>query len=461
MKTISTFIVILLAACGGSQKSGLAKGGDVPPPPPVTGGNTGPKEPPRVATAEETNDYKSALNDFQNNDKAAQWSEGQCRSVADRFAAVVRSHPKLVEAQYMVGLAYHRCNMVQEAERAYQAAIGIKANFGEALSNLGEIYYRAGKIPGARQYWESAVKANGKLIAARIGIASLELDEMRKSTGCQCDKDPAWKKLDEDARFNLSNVLGVDSDNVKAYTLFGLIYMEGYQKNKNRLDLAKTLLDEGKKRNEKFADLQNAYGLWYMHRGSLNDALTHFMAAVESNPKFVEARVNVGLTTLGFRKYDTAKEMFAKAVELDAKRYDAIIGLGIALRGLKDMQGAEEQYNKAKGLDPRRGEAYYNLGVLYKDFIANKQTDLRQSQDMYRKAKGYFQDFVQKQASPAEIAEAKEQVTLCDKTIAQIDTFIKNQANQPPPPATPPAGATPAPPAGGATTPAPDAPKKP
>ena len=39
--------------------------------------------------------------------------------------------------------------------------------------------------------------------------------------------------------------------------------------NKNRLDLAKTLLDEAKKRNEKYAPLQNAYGLYYMHKGSL------------------------------------------------------------------------------------------------------------------------------------------------------------------------------------------------
>ena len=81
---------------------------------------------------------------------------------------------------------------------------------------------------------------------------------------------PEWKKLEEDARFNLSNVLGVDTDNVKAYTLYGLVYMEGYQKNKNRLDLAKTLLDEAKKRNEKYAPLQNAYGLYYMHRNALS-----------------------------------------------------------------------------------------------------------------------------------------------------------------------------------------------
>src|SRR5262249_476811 len=111
MKTISTLIVISsLAACGGGPKTGLKSPAPPPPPPgPSSSSNNGPKEPARVATAEETSDYKSAYAAFVDNDKGA-WSESQCRSVADKFSSVVRSHPKLVEAQYMVGLAYHRCN---------------------------------------------------------------------------------------------------------------------------------------------------------------------------------------------------------------------------------------------------------------------------------------------------------------------------------------------------------------
>ncbi|MBA3460775.1 MAG: tetratricopeptide repeat protein [Deltaproteobacteria bacterium] len=440
--------VMFAAACGGGQKagSGLGGGKDVPPPPPVlkTGGDSGNAQPKIEHSADAKKDYAAAMTNFTNNDKGA-WSESACRGSADQFASVARQHTSLVEAQFMVGLSYHRCNLLKEAEAAYQTASRMKGDatkIAMALSNLGEIYYRAGKIDGAKQYWESAIKANGKLIAARINIASLELEQMRKIG----DKNPEWKKLEEDARFHLSNVLGVESDSYQAYTVYGLIYMEGWQKNKNRLDLAKLLLDEGKKRNEKYAPLQNAFGLYYMRRNALSLALQNFQAAVELDPKFIEARMNVGLITLNFRNYPVAKEQFTKALELDSKRYDAYIGLGAALRGLKDLDGAEAQYKKAQQLDPRRGEAYYNLGVLYKDFRASKQDDLKASLGTYATAKDYFRQFQDKQAADTDKAEAKEQVTLIDKTTAQISTFLKAQANQPPPPpAQPTPGAAPAP----------------
>ena len=213
-----------------------------------------------------------------------------------------------------------------------------------------------------------------------------------------------------------------------------------------RLEAIELLLDEGKKRNEKFAPLQNAYGLYYLNRNALSEALQHFQQAVELDPKFVEARMNVGLITLGFRKYDVAKESFTKVLELQPKNYDAMIGLGAALRGLKDLDGAEASYKKAKDMDSRRGEAYYNLGVLYKDFRATKQ-EAQASIATYKTAKGYFQDFLSKQGAPEDQAEAKEQVALIDKTVTQTEKFLKMMASQPQQPPTPAPAAPAAPPA--------------
>ena len=445
IKVIGSAAFAALVACGGSQKSGLSGGGSVPPPPnvPSGGGNNGQPVEKREVSQDAKKDYEAAATFFATNDKGA-WNESTCRSAASNFEAVAREHGDLVEAQFMAGLSYHRCNLVKEAEAAYQTATRMKGDptkIAMALSNLGEIYFKAGKIDGAKQYWESAVKANGKLIAARINLASLELEQMRKVG----EKDSNWKKLEEDARFNLSNVLGVDSDSYTAYTVYGLVYMEGWKKNKNRLDLAKLLLDEGKKRNEKYAPLQNAYGLLYMHRGALSLALQSFQAAVEIDPKFAEARENVGLTTLGFRNYDAAKEQFNKVIELQPKNYDAYIGLGAALRGLKDLDGAEAQYKKAKDIDPRRGEAYYNLAVLYKDFRASKQEDLKQSLGTYATAKDYFRQFADKSGDDADKQEAKEQITVIDKTTTQINNFLKAQANMPQQPPTPAPAPAPAP----------------
>ncbi len=469
MKTMSFNLGIIgsallaLVACGGGGGGGGARGktstigtGNAPPPPPtnVAPDPSGKDAPKREVSQDERKDYMSALTSFAQSDKSG-WNESGCRSAADRFASVVKQHPKMVEAQFMVGLSFHRCGMLGDAEKAYQAAVAMKNNHGQSLSNLGELYYRAGKVTEARNYWDSAIKANGKLIAARNNVASMQLEQMRKLQIGSTE----WKKLEEDARFNLSNVLGVDSENVKAYTLYGLVYMEGFQKNKNRLDLAKLLLDEANKRDPKYGQLQNAYGLYYMHRNALSEALVHFQSAVAADPKFVEARMNVGLTTLGFRKYDTAKEQFTEVIKLAPKTYDAYIGLGVALRGLKDFDGAEAKYNEAAKLDSKRGEAYYNLAVLYKDFKATKQ-EPEPSIATYNKAKEYFRQFVDKGGDVDDIKEAKEQITLIDKTVTQTQKFIqamKNQPPQPPAPKTaPPAPGTPAPPAGGP----PPAPKK-
>jgi len=435
--------LLALAACGGSAKGGGTLkgsgvgGGKPPPPPDVTADPTGKDVPKREISNDERKDYMSALTSFSQVDKSG-WNEGACRSSADRFSQVVRAHPKMVEAQFMVGLSFHRCNMAAEAEKAYQAAVNIKQNHGQSLSNLGELYYRSGKPTEARGYWDSAIKANGKLIAARNNVASMQLDQMRKMQSGSNE----WKKLEEDARFNLSNVLGVDSENVKAYTLYGLVYMEGFQKNKNRLDLAKLLLDEANKRDPKYAQLQNAYGLYYMHRNALSEALVHFQQAVTADAKFVEARMNVGLTTLGFRKYDTAKDQFSEVIRLAPGTYDAHIGLGVALRGLKDFDGAEAKYNAAAKLEPKRGEAYYNLAVLYKDFKATKQEPAA-SLPTYNKAKDYFRQFVDKGGDTDDVKEAKEQITLIDKTVAQTQKFINAMKNAPPPAPTP--APTPAP----------------
>ena len=158
----------------------------------------------------------------------------------------MREHRDLVAAQFMVGLSYQRCNLNADAEAAYQAALQHEGRPDEdrdgAVEPRRALLQAPARSTRAKQYWDSAIKANGKLIAARINIASMELEQMRKIGN---PKDAQWKKLEEDARFNLSNALGVDTDSVEAYTVFGLIYMEGWQQNKNRLDLAKTAARRG------------------------------------------------------------------------------------------------------------------------------------------------------------------------------------------------------------------------
>ncbi len=432
IRTLSVAIGALLfaAACGSTPKSGLQKGTtDVPPPPDISSikPENPANEPKREVSTDARKDFAAAAESYT---KQTSWNESACRSSAEQFSSVARQHKDLIEAQYMVGRSYHNCGLAKEAEEAYQAVLKSKPNHGATISNLGELYYKAGKVDGAKKYWESAIKANPKLSAAYVNLAMLQLEELRRTKDGE-----SWRKLEEDTRKKLSISLAIDNENVRAYTLYGLVYMEGYRKNRNRLDLAKLLLEEGEKRNKAYAPLQHALGLLFLARNNLTDALQRFQAAVELDGNFAEARQNVGLISLGTRRYDVAKEQFDRVLSLQPKNYDALIGLGIAQRGLGDLGAAEATYKKAKDTEPKRGDAYFNLGVLYKDFRASKENDLSASQTAMRTALGYFRDFLGKEGSPEDKEEAKENIKDCEKFIKQIDDFKKATANQPAPPA--------------------------
>lgn len=436
MKTQHILFVALMgltaAACGPKSKgTGVVKctdpkkcGGDVPPPPclpgdpgcKVTGGDTGP------VSVDARKDFEAAVAYYTDVD-AKGWDSGSCKNSAEKFAAVAREH-KFVEAQYMVGRSYHNCNMLTEAEDAYQAALQIKSDHAPSISNLGELYYQSGKRDGAKKYWESAVKADPKIVAARANLAMLILEDLRVTKD-----DATWKKLEAEARDHLSSVLAVNNDHLKAYVLYGLVYMEGREKNKNRLDLAKLLLDEGTKRlkeGQKFAPLEHAYGLYYLYKSNLTKAMEHFQAAVDIDDKFAEAHENVALINLGYRKYDNAKEHFQKVLDLtENKNYDAYIGIGIAQRGLNDLDSAEASYNAALKIDSKRGEASFNLGVLYKDFRASNAADNKGALEAFKKAREFFKDAAAKTLLPDDAQEAKDNITDCDKSIKVYEDAMK------------------------------------
>jgi Tfp pilus assembly protein PilF len=435
MRTNHILVIILaagLAACGGANKGGGTTagggggGGDGPAPPPVPAKGGGDDDKPKVVvSADARSDFEKAAAFFAQTEKGNGWNASTCAQSAENFAAVAKEHKKLADAQYMVGLSWHRCNDIGKAEGAYNATLKMDPNHAQSMSNLGEIYYRQGKS-NAKQWWQRAVQAYQKLVAARNNLASMILEEMRTTSDAK-----AFAQLDKEAQNHLSSVLAVDNDNIKAYTLYALVFMEGRKRNKNRLDLAKLLMDEADKRNPNYAPLRNARGLLYMYRNNLGAALKQFQAAVQLDPNFVEARMNVGLTTLGFRSYDQAKEQFDAVLAINPKNYDAKIGVGIALRGKGDLAGAEKAYNEAKGIDGARGEAYYNLGVLEKDFKATAQDDLRKAQDRYREAQKYFEQFLNKSGvSAADKEEAKNNIDDCKKLVKQVDDFLAMQAKQ-------------------------------
>ena len=364
--------------------------------------------------------YTKAV-DAYNEANAAGWTKDRCGAVATTFADIAKKFDELPLARFMAGRAHENCGDDKNARAQYELALRSNPRHARALSNLGGIAFRAGDTAEAKKLWQKAIDENSKLLAARNNLAWLLIVELRSTTN-----QTKWDDLEEAAKNHLSSVLAVDNENVKAYVLYGLLFMEGYEKNRSRLDLANLLLDEAKKRNAEYAPLYNARGLYHLHKNNLGEALKQFSRAVELDPLFIEARMNVGLITLGFRKYDAAAEQFSAVLKVQPKNYDAHIGVGIAVRGQGKHEDAEASYRKALEIAPERGEALFNLGVLYKDFYANAKDDLKASRESYKEARKLFEQFIAKpNITAADKKEAEANLADCDKIIPQLAEVIK------------------------------------
>lgn len=422
MKTIKSCALglALLVGCGGSQKTASELADDAPPPP------SGTRVIQRDVSKEAKADFQSAVKLYEKNSEGG-WTEAECTESAGAFEDVADDFEKLIEARFNAGLSYQHCRMMEDAEAQYKAALKLNPGHAASLSNLGLIYFLGGNEERGKSYWDRAVEANPKIAAARTNLAWLIIREMR-----QTESRAAQKRLEAAAKEQLSRVLAVENDNIEAYVLYALLYMEGAERNRARLDLAKLLLDEGAKVRDDYAPLYNARGILLLKRNNVSRALAMFEKAVALDPEFTEARMNVGNVVLSFRKYQDAATQFSAILEREPKNYDALIGLGVAQRGLKQFDQAEESYTAAAKVDPERGEAYFNLGVLYKGFRANQQSDLNASKDAYEVARKHFRQAVAKEnLSKAEMKEAKANIDDCNKIIRQLEDIIRQMAKQP------------------------------
>jgi tetratricopeptide (TPR) repeat protein len=370
-------------------------------------------------------DFDAAV-DFFNQQEQVGWSKDRCEKAAARFQDAGKG--KLAEGYFNAGVAYQRCQDFDSAESMYKKALGLNPKHAPSLANLAEIALRRGKRDDAMNLLKQAIDndTNLQVSSARANLGWLQYQELRRTS------DAAGRaKIEEGAIRNLQSALAVDSDDVVAYTVLALVYMEGTERNRNRLDLAQLLVDEGKKRDEKYAPLWNASGLLKMKRGAVAQALADFRQAVTLDPQNFEARMNAAQIVLSSRNYNEAETQFREALKLRPKSYEATIGLGVALRGqatvfraqaqnaefARKLDEAEKTYNDAASLDKNRADAYYNLGLLYMDYRTN-DPDAQKNIGQYKRARQYFQDFQSRaDKSDPKAKDAQALIAKCDKYV--------------------------------------------
>lgn len=96
--------------------------------------------------------------------------------------------------------------------------------------------------------------------------------------------------------------------------------------------------------------------------GFLNQAITEYRAAIETEPRMEEAHSNLGLIYAAQRNYTKAIEAFNKALSLKPARPKTLNGLGTVLYARGKVAEAMEKWKQAIAIDPQFASAYYNMG---------------------------------------------------------------------------------------------------
>ena len=109
------------------------------------------------------------------------------------------------------------------------------------------------------------------------------------------------------------------------------------------------------------ADLLTNLGLTYTRLGRSDEAIHAFRNALLINPQLKEAHLNLGLTLLGQKRFEEAGQCFAQASHLYPHDPGPHEGLGLIAHQQGYLHKAQSHYKKALELDPSHDQSRLNL----------------------------------------------------------------------------------------------------
>jgi protein O-mannosyl-transferase len=144
-----------------------------------------------------------------------------------------------------------------------------------------------------------------------------------------------------------------------AYNNLGLLLAD-----KGRNDEAMSHFLKAIELNQNYSEAHNNLAILYEKIGRINEAIAHYQKALELNPKHAEAHNNIGLVLVKVGRTDEAMSNFLKAVEINPNNSNAHYNLGLLLMNLRRTDEAIVHLKKALELNPNNAETQNNLGIL-------------------------------------------------------------------------------------------------
>jgi tetratricopeptide (TPR) repeat protein len=111
-----------------------------------------------------------------------------------------------------------------------------------------------------------------------------------------------------------------------------------------------------------FAGAHNNLGNVLVQKGRLEEAIAQYQKALEIKPDYVDADINIGITLLRKGRVDEAITYYQDALQIKPDSANACYNLGNALLQKGDLDEAIARYQTALQISPDNAKAHNNLG---------------------------------------------------------------------------------------------------
>ena len=324
-------------------------------------------------------------------------------------------NPQCWLAHNNLGNVFWREGKISDALGHYEEALRLNPDYAEAHNNLGNVFWREGKISDALGHYEEALRLDPDSPEAHYNLGSVF----------------AQTGKTKEALAHIEQALRLKPDYAEARENLGVVLA-----HLGRVPEAMAQWEQALRLKPDFAEVHYNLGKAFAQTGRTGEALAHFEQAVRLKPGYAEAYEDLGVAMAHLGRVPEAMAQWEQALRLRPDFPEAHCNLGNALRRAGKIEEAIAHYEQAVRLKPDYPEAQCGLGN------ALEQTGrLQEAMGQWEQALRYQPDYPEAQnnlawvmatETPAEGGDPARAVTLaeraCELTNNRVAAYLDTLA---------------------------------
>lgn len=311
----------------------------------------------------------------------AELKDGKPQVALETFTKAQKLDPNNAKPHYYIASALERMNAPDSARVEYETAIRMDAKYVEALTGLGNLLRKQGKVAEGTEKLELAVKYDAKDPAAlySLGTAYLrdkEYDKAEKvfrrgtllKTGRAQFLAGTALALEGKGQLKEAEELFIRARETDASNLRVRLELGGFYERKKIPFLAVPEYKKAKELDPKNPEYYYLYGRASAGMNEYNEALRSYVEATNVDSSYAPAYLEAGRLFYRAKRYPEAAEKFTKYTQLANDDPQGWLELGRALSYSRDpaeRSAAIGALEKAREQNPNQKDLLGALCKLY------------------------------------------------------------------------------------------------